>query len=77
MEILSKGREYAGQQMTRDARREKILSVCDDLRSLVEERLASMEADAEELKKTGKELSRKVKIDSIATFLFRKIHMIF
>ena len=63
--------------MTRDARREKILSVCDDLRSLVGERLASKEADAEELKKTVKELSRKVKIDSIATFLFRKIHMIF
>ena len=68
LEIVSKGREYAGQQMTRDARREKILSVCDDLRTLVGERLASMEADAEELKKTVKELSRKVKRDSIASF---------
>ena len=58
---MSKGREYAGQQMTRDARREKILSVCDDLQTLVGERLAKMEADASELKKTVKELSRKVK----------------
>ena len=47
--------------MTRDARREKILSVCDDLRTLVGERLASVEADTSELKKTVKELSRKVK----------------
>ena len=67
---MSKGREYAGQQTTRDARREKILSVCDDLQTLVGERLAKMEADAVELKKTVKELSKKVKIDSIVTFLF-------
>ena len=58
---MSKGHEYAEQQMTRDARREKILSVCDDLRTLVGERLASVEADTSELKKTVKELSRKVK----------------
>ena len=64
--IVSKGREYAGQQTTRDARREKILSVCEDLQTLVGERLAKMEADAVELKKTVKELSRKVKIGSIS-----------
>ena len=67
---MSKGQEYAGQQMTRDARREKILSVCEDLRTLVGERLATMEADTLELKKTAKELSRKVKTDSIAALLF-------
>ena len=66
MEIVSKGREYAGQETTRDARREKILSVCEDLQTLVGERLAKMEADAVELKKTVKELSRKVKIGSIS-----------
>ena len=75
LEIVSKGREYAGQQMTRDARREKILSVCDDLQTLVGERLASMEKDADELKKTVKELSRKVQIESIATFFFEKIQI--
>ena len=58
---MSKGREYAGQQMTRDARREKILSVCEDLQTLVGERLASVEADTLELKKTVKELTRKVR----------------
>ena len=75
LEIVSKGREYAGQQMTRDARREKILSVCDDLQTLVGERLASMEKDTDELKKTVKELSRKVQIESIATFFFEKIQI--
>ena len=63
---MFKGQEYAGQQTTRDSRREKILSVCEDLRTLVGERLATMEADTLELKKTVKELSRKVKTDSIA-----------
>ena len=73
---MFKGQEYAGQQMTRDARREKILSVCEDLRTLVGERLATMEADTLELKKTVKELSRKVKTDSIAALLFGKIQLV-
>ena len=73
---MFKGQEYAGQQTTRDARREKILSVCDDLRTLVGERLATMEADTLELKKTVKELSRKVKTDSIAALLFGKIQLV-
>ena len=62
--------------MTRDARREKILSVCEDLRTLVGERLATMEADTLELKKTVKELSRKVRTDSIAALLFGKIQLV-
>ena len=73
---MFKGQEYAGQQMTRDARREKILSVCEDLRTLVGERLAGVEADALELKKTVKELSRKVRTDSIAALLFGKIQLV-
>ena len=61
LEIVSKGREFANQQMTRDSRKEKILSVCEELHTLVGERLAKMEAEASELKKTVKELSKKVK----------------
>ena len=61
LEIVSKGREFANQQMTRDSRKEKILSVCEDLHTLVGERLANVEAEASELKKTVKELSKKVK----------------
>ena len=76
METVSKGQEYAGQQMTRDSRREKILSVCDDLQTLVGERLAGVEADTLELKKTVKELSRKVRTDSIAALLFGKIQLV-
>merc|ERR550519_2565392 len=61
LEIVSKGREFANQQMTRDSRKEKILSVCENLHTLVGERLAKMEAEASELKKTVKELSKKAK----------------
>ena len=61
LDIASKGRQYAELQMTRDGRREKIVSVCEDLQTLVRERLASVEVDADELKKTVKELTRKVR----------------
>ena len=61
LDIASKGRQYAELQMTRDGRREKIVSVCEDLQTLVRERLASVEMDADELKKTVKELTRKVR----------------
>ena len=61
LDIASKGRQYAELQMTRDGRREKIVSVCEDLQTLVRERLASLEEDADELKKTVKELTRKVR----------------
>ena len=61
LDIASKGRQYAELQMTRDGRREKIVSVCEDLQTLVRERLASVEEEADELKKTVKELTRKVR----------------
>ena len=61
LEITSKGRKYADLQMTRDGRREKIVSVCEDLQTLVRERLACVEVDAAELKKTVKELTKKVR----------------
>ena len=61
LDIALKGRQYAELQMTRDGRREKIVSVCEDLQTLVRERLASVEMDADELKKTVKELTRKVR----------------
>ena len=61
LDIASKGRQYAELQMTRDGRREKIVSVCEDLQTLVRERLARVEVDADELKKTVKELTRKVR----------------
>ena len=61
LDIASKGRQYADQQTTRDGRREKIVSVCEDLQTLVRERVASVEKDADELKKTVKELTRKVR----------------
>ena len=61
LEITSKGRQYADLQMTRDGRREKIVSVCEDLQTLVRERVASVEKDAGELKKTVKELTKKVR----------------
>ena len=62
LDIASKGRQYAELQMTRDGRREKIVSVCEDLQTLVRERLASVEVDAAELKKTVKELTRKMNV---------------
>ena len=61
LEITSKGRQYADLQMTRDGRREKIVSVCEDLQTLVRERLATVEKDAAEMEKTVKELTRKVR----------------
>ena len=61
LDIASKGRQYAELQMTRDGRREKIVSVCEDLQTLVRERLASVGKDADELEKTVKELTRKVR----------------
>ena len=61
LDIASKGRQYAELQMTRDGRREKIVSVCEDLQTLVRERLATVEDDTDELKKTVKELTRKVR----------------
>ena len=61
LDIALKGRQYAELQMTRDGRREKIVSVCEDLQTLVRERLACVEEDADELKKTVKELTRKVR----------------
>ena len=61
LEITSIGRKYAELQMTRDGRREKIVSVCEDLQTLVRERLATVEKDAAEMEKTVKELTRKVR----------------
>ena len=61
LDIASKGRQYAELQMTRDGRREKIVSVCEDLQTLVRERLATVEKDAAEMEKTVKELTRKVR----------------
>ena len=46
LEIVSKGREFANQQMTRDSRKEKILSVCEELHTLAGERLAKMSRES-------------------------------